>query len=88
MASRDDACCRSRVAAARSAANAASSAADHPEPANDLSLRRLNDGREFTIVKVFRSPDQIAAALTAAGFIDVEVTTTGRFFVLATGRRG
>ena len=50
-------------------------------------MRRLDDGREFSIVKVYRSADEIAAALNAAGFREVEVTTTGRFFVLATGRR-
>jgi demethylmenaquinone methyltransferase/2-methoxy-6-polyprenyl-1,4-benzoquinol methylase len=65
-----------------------SGAVDHEPPANDRSVRRLADGREFTIPKVYRSDSAIAAALTAAGFIDVDVTTTGRFFVLATGRRG
>jgi len=59
-----------------------SSAADHPTPADDVSLRRLADGREFTIVKVFYRPDELAAALRDAGFADVEVTTTGRFFEL------
>ena len=34
-----------------------SSAADHPTPADDLSVRRLDDGREFTIVKVYYEPD-------------------------------
>lgn len=65
-----------------------SGAADHSPPSGDLATRRLADGREFTIVKVHRSADEIAAALTAAGFRDVAVTTTGRFFVLATGVRG
>lgn len=64
-----------------------SGAVDHPVPADDRAVRRLDDGREFTIVKVYRSADEIADALTAAGFAGVEVTTTGRFFVLATGRR-
>ena len=63
----------------------ASGAGDHPVPAGDRSIRRLDDGREFTIVKVFYSPDDLTAALTEAGFRDVEVTTTGRFFVLGTG---
>ena len=52
------------------------------------SVRRLDDGREFTIVKVYYSPEELAAALAAAGFQDVEVTTTGRFFVLGTGVAG
>jgi hypothetical protein len=63
-----------------------SGAADHPAPTGDLAVRRLDDGREFTIVKVSRTVEEIAEAMTAAGFTDVEVTTTGRFFVLATAR--
>jgi ubiquinone/menaquinone biosynthesis C-methylase UbiE len=64
-----------------------SGAVDHPAPAGDRATRRLADGREFTIPKVFRTPDEIAGDLRAAGFDDVAVTTTGRFFVLATGTR-
>jgi SAM-dependent methyltransferase len=63
-----------------------SGAADNPPPRDDVAVRRLEDGREFTIVKVFRRPDEIEAALLAAGFASVEVTTTGRFFVLAAAR--
>ena len=40
-----------------------SSAADHPTPADDVSVRRLDDGREFTIVKVFYTPAELEAAL-------------------------
>lgn len=65
-----------------------SGAADHPPAVGDLAVRRLADGREFTIVKVHRGPEEIAAALSAAGFTDVEVTTTGRFFLLATAVTG
>ncbi|HEX5822907.1 MAG TPA: class I SAM-dependent methyltransferase, partial [Candidatus Limnocylindrales bacterium] len=61
-----------------------SGAADHPAPAGDLAVRRLDDGREFTIVKVHRSPEEIAADLVSAGYGSIEVTTTGRFFVLVT----
>jgi SAM-dependent methyltransferase len=61
-----------------------SSAADHPTPADDVSLRRLADGREFTIVKVYYRPDEFEAALREAGFASAEVTTSGRFFVLGT----
>ncbi len=75
-----------RFAAIDSLPDAASSAADHPEPANDRSLRRLNDGREFTIVKVYYTPDVLTAALTDAGFTDVEATTSGRFFVMVSAR--
>ena len=62
-----------------------SGAADHRPPAGDRAVRRLADGREFRIVKVFRSPDELAAALREAGFQAVEVSTTGRFFILGAG---
>lgn len=58
-----------------------SSAADHPPLADDRSLRRLDDGREFTIVKVYYAPAELEGALAEAGFVDVSVTTTGRFFL-------
>jgi SAM-dependent methyltransferase len=63
----------------------ASGAADHPAPADDRSLRRLDDGREFTIVKVYYEPAQLTAALRATGFEAVDVSTTGRFFLLGSG---
>jgi demethylmenaquinone methyltransferase/2-methoxy-6-polyprenyl-1,4-benzoquinol methylase len=58
-----------------------SSAADHPEPANDVSLRRLDDGREFTIVKVYYDQMALETALSDAGFERALVTSTGRFFL-------
>ena len=64
-----------------------SGAVDHAAATGDRSVRRLADGREFTIVKVFRTPDELAAALRDAGFDDVAVATTGRFFLLATAVR-
>jgi hypothetical protein len=60
---------------------------DHPAVVDELSVRRLADGREFEIVKVHYTPEELATALTEAGFRDVAVTTTGRFFVLATAVR-
>jgi SAM-dependent methyltransferase len=77
-----------RIALIDSLPDPRSGAADHETPADDHSVRRLADGREFSIVKVYRTPAEIAGALAAAGFADVEVTTTGRFFVLATARSG
>jgi demethylmenaquinone methyltransferase/2-methoxy-6-polyprenyl-1,4-benzoquinol methylase len=71
-----------------SLADPASGAADHPEPADDLAVRRLDDGREFTIVKVFYEPDELREALGTVGFEDVDVTTTGRFFILGTATGG
>jgi len=56
-----------------------SSAADHPAPSADASIRRLDDGREFTIVKVYYEPAELADALRIAGFGEPAVTTTGRF---------
>ena len=76
-----------RIALIDSLPDPSSGAVDHQPPADDRSVRRLDDGREFSIVKVYRSTDEVAAALKAAGFEDVAVTTTGRFFLLATGRR-
>ena len=65
-----------------------SGAADHdPVAADGRSVRRLADGREFTVIKVYRTPDETADALRAAGFAEVSVTTTGRFFLLATAVR-
>ena len=61
-----------------------SSAADHPTPADDRSVRRLDDGREFTIVKVFYAPTELEAALREAGFATADVTTSGRFFLMGT----
>jgi SAM-dependent methyltransferase len=73
-----------RLAFIDSLADPASGAADHPAPADDLAVRRLDDGRQFTIVKVFYSPAELTAALADAGFGVAEVTTTGRFFLLGT----
>ena len=75
-----------RLAFIDSLPDPASSAADHPEPVDGRSLRRLADGREFTIVKVFYTADELTAALRAAWFEAVEITRTGRFFVLGTAR--
>ena len=58
-----------------------SSANDHPAPADDRSVRRLDDGREFTVVKVYYEPAELEAALRRAGFVNGHVTTTGRFFL-------
>jgi demethylmenaquinone methyltransferase/2-methoxy-6-polyprenyl-1,4-benzoquinol methylase len=73
-----------RLAFIDSLADPASGAADHPTPADDLAVRRLDDGREFTIVKVFYAPEEIRGALADAGFDEVDLTTTGRFFLLGT----
>jgi ubiquinone/menaquinone biosynthesis C-methylase UbiE len=63
-----------------------SGASDNDPPDGDLAVRRLADGREFTVVKVFREPAELEEALREAGFRDARVTTTGRFFVLGEAR--
>lgn len=55
-------------------------------PAPDLALRRLADGRSFTIPKVFYQPDEVAEVMRSVGFGHVDATRTGRFFLLVAGR--
>lgn len=63
-----------------------SGATDHRTAADGLAVRRLADGREFTIPKVYYEPQELEAALADAGFAEPSVTTTARFFLL--GRAG
>ena len=51
------------------------------------TLRRLNDGREFEIVKLFYRPEDLGARLSALGW-DVQVEGTPRFFLYGEGSRG
>jgi demethylmenaquinone methyltransferase/2-methoxy-6-polyprenyl-1,4-benzoquinol methylase len=53
---------------------------------DERQARRLRDGREFEIVKVYYEPDELATELAQAGFEEVEVTTTSRFFILGRAR--
>src|SRR5262249_6904214 len=78
-----------RIALIDSLPDPQSGAADRdPVATDDRSLRRLADGREVTVIKVYRSPEEIAAALTTAGLVDVAVTSSGRLFLLPTrGKR-
>ena len=45
----------------------------------------LDDGRTFTIVKVYWQPAELEAALLAAGFVEPHVTSTARFFLMGEG---
>jgi len=45
-------------------------------------LRRLRDGREFQVPKIYYEPERLRNALEAAGFGAVEIRTTSRYFVL------
>ena len=58
----------------------------HTPTAGELQPRELADGREFTIIKVYRAADMLAGALRAAGFVDVDVRTTSRHFVMGHAR--
>lgn len=61
-----------------------SGAADHQraEVAPGVQLRRLDDGREFRVVKEYYEPAELEEALRRAGFGGADVTTTSRFFLL------
>ena len=63
-----------------------STAADHHLEGEDATTtqRRLNDGREFRVVKVFYRPDELAARLATLGW-DVAVQTTPTYFLYGTG---
>ncbi len=51
------------------------------------SVRRLADGREFRIRKVYYGPDELRLALLRAGFARAEVRTTERFFLMGSAER-
>jgi hypothetical protein len=59
-----------------------SGASDHVPARDDVSVRRLDDGREFRVVKVYYQPAHLRAALLRAGFSSANITTSGRFFLL------
>ena len=65
-----------------SAHDPTSTAANHPTPDRDagIATRRLDDGREFRIVKVFHEPAPLAARLAALGFV-ARVRKTARYFI-------
>jgi demethylmenaquinone methyltransferase/2-methoxy-6-polyprenyl-1,4-benzoquinol methylase len=65
-----------------------STARDQPLEGNDAVTlrRRLNDGREFRIVKVFYTPDALAKRLRPLGW-NVQIATTASYFIYGTGTR-
>jgi SAM-dependent methyltransferase len=67
--------------------NPTSTANDQPLPKDESTtmLRRLNDGREFQIVKVFYEPAELTARLASLGW-DVEVKTTESHCLYGFGR--
>jgi ubiquinone/menaquinone biosynthesis C-methylase UbiE len=65
-----------------------STASDHTltAPETGHQKRHLNDGREFTIVKIFYEPDTLQEHLKRAGFT-ATVEVTPRYFIYAHGRK-
>lgn len=76
-----------RVFFVDSARSDLASAADHllPELGEQTMLRRLSDGREYTIVKHWFEPDALRECLSLTGW-DVEVRATPTFFVYGQGQ--
>ena len=74
-----------RVLFIDSARTERSTAADHQLPGQDeqTMTRRLDDGREFQIVKRFYDPPQLSAELAELGW-DCRMQTTGEFFIYGT----
>jgi demethylmenaquinone methyltransferase/2-methoxy-6-polyprenyl-1,4-benzoquinol methylase len=57
-----------------------STARDHaPVDASGIARRKLNDGREFDIVKIFYQPEHLETRLRASGW-NATVRSTGKFF--------
>lgn len=52
----------------------------------DVMRRRLNDGREFRVVKVFHEPAPLAERLSGLGW-ETEISETSRYFVYGSGGR-
>ena len=71
-----------RVFFADSRRDAGSTAIDHqlPETASIISRRRLNDGREFDVYKVFHDPAALSHRLLALGW-DASIRQTERHFI-------
>jgi demethylmenaquinone methyltransferase/2-methoxy-6-polyprenyl-1,4-benzoquinol methylase len=67
---------------------ASSTAVDHPayDPDSIEHRRSLNDGRSYTIYKVFYEVDALRETLAAAGF-EAQVLMTDNYFIYAHGRR-
>jgi demethylmenaquinone methyltransferase/2-methoxy-6-polyprenyl-1,4-benzoquinol methylase len=59
-----------------------STAKNHARPDRDAGVagRKLNDGSEYRIVKIFYEPDALAARLRALGFVS-RVVHTPRYFI-------
>jgi demethylmenaquinone methyltransferase/2-methoxy-6-polyprenyl-1,4-benzoquinol methylase len=65
-----------------------STARDHSlgERQQNWQPRKLDDGREFKVVKVFYEPEQLVQKLAEFGF-EATAGKSGRYFIYATGIR-
>lgn len=65
-----------------------STAKDHHLPGEEITVvtRRLNDGREFDIVKIFYKPDALTARLQNLGW-QIRVQQTKHFFLVGIGQK-
>ena len=70
-----------------SAHDPTSTAANHPMPDRHAGIvtRKLDDGREFRIVKVFWEPMTLADRLRGLGF-EADIGATARYFVYGSAR--
>ncbi|HKU85401.1 MAG TPA: class I SAM-dependent methyltransferase [Casimicrobiaceae bacterium] len=70
-----------------SAHDPTSTAANHPTPDREAGIvtRKLDDGREFRIVKVFYKPATLVARLRSVGF-DAGIGQTARYFIYGEAR--
>jgi SAM-dependent methyltransferase len=70
-----------------SAHDPTSTARDHarPDAESGIVTRKLNDGREYRIVKVFYEPVALNAKMSALGF-DAEFERTSRYFLHGAAR--
>ena len=65
-----------------------SMAVDHqpPEPESTIHRRRLNDGREFQVYKVFYEPAELTARLRDLGW-HFDIRETDHYFLYGSGHR-
>jgi len=65
-----------------------STTADHqlPEPEATVLRRRLNDGREFQLYKVFYDPTVLTERLSELGW-HFDIRQTDNYFLYGSGRR-
>jgi len=65
-----------------------STASDHvlPETSSEVMVRRLDDGREYRIVKNFYEPEEIEEVAAGVG-LDLEVSTTSTYFIVGSGEK-